>query len=95
MSDKSDKERKECEEKIRVINEYRDQIETVVNEYMEDRLEIFDEAFELIDSAVKENDSEKFIAGNVKIQKKLGKDDSFSSQAEFDEIMFSEEDFRL
>ena len=85
----------ECEEKIRVINEYRDQIETVVNEYMEDRLEIFDEAFELIDSAVKENDSEKFIAGNVKIQKKLGKDDSFSSQAEFDEIMFSEEDFRL
>ena len=55
----------------------------------------FEEAFIQMDEAVLNNDSDSFIDANSKIQNKLGKESSFNSQSEFDEIMDSDDDFKL
>ena len=86
----------ECEKQIKILTEYRNEIESGVSEYLVDNLTVFDEAFDVMDEAVVNNDSDAFIGANATIQDKLGKDDmQFHSQDEFDELMDSDDDFKL
>ena len=85
----------ECEEHIKILTEYREYIEAEVSEYMILNLTAFDEAFEQMDTAILNNDSDAYIEGNAKIQKQLGKDIQFHSQDEFDYLVSSDEDFKL
>lgn len=86
---------KECDEHIRILTEYRSEIETGVSGYLVANLTEFDEAFTMMDEAILSNDSDKYINANSKIQKQLGKEMQFHSQSEFDVLMESDEDFKL
>ncbi len=86
---------KGCEEQIRMLTEYRNDIEREVSGYLVSNITVFDEAFTLMDDAILNNDSDAYIDANSKIQKQLGKDTQFNSQSEFDGLMTSGEDFKL
>ena len=86
---------KECEEHIQILTEYRNEIETVVSVYLVDNISVFDAAFDEMDEAILNNDSDAYIDANAKIQNQLGKDMQFHSQDEFDGLMGSDDDFML
>ncbi len=86
---------KECEEHIQVLMEYRSDLESVVSEYFISNISVFDEAFTQMDEAILNNDSDSYIDANLKIQKQLGKDMQFHSQSDFDDLMSSDDDFKL
>ena len=86
---------KECEVHIQILSEYREAIENEVSGYLISNITAFDNAFMQMDEAVLNNDSDSFINANSKIQKQLGKDMQFNSQNEFDDLMTSDEDFKL
>jgi len=85
----------ECDEQIRMLTEYREDIEKEVSVYLISNLIVFDEAFEQMDAAKLNGNSNAYIGANAKIQKQLGKDMQFHSQDEFDGLMDSDEDFKL
>ncbi len=86
---------KECEEHIQILTEYRDEIESEVSGYLVSNITVFDEAFTQMDEAILNNDSDSYIDANSKIQNQLGKDMQFHSQSEFDDLMGSDDDFKL
>lgn len=85
----------ECEEAIRMICEYRNEMNATIEQYFAEHYEIFDESFETMDKAIIENDVNGFIAGNTMIQEKLGHQIQFRSQSEFDDIMSSDIPLKL
>lgn len=85
----------ECEEHIRILTDYRNEIEAGVSEYLVSNITVFDEAFTAMDEAILNNDSDAYIDANSKIQKQLGKDMQFHSQSDFDDLMGSDIDFNL
>lgn len=86
---------KECEEHIKILTEYRNEIETEVAVYLVDNITVFDAAFDQMNEAILNNDSDAYIDANSKIQNQLGKDMQFHSQDEFDGLMGSDDDFKL
>lgn len=86
---------KQCDEQIRILTEYRNDIESEVAGYLVSNITVFDEAFSQMDQAVINNDSDAYIEANSKIQDKLGKESQFNSQDEFDGLMDSDDDFKL
>ena len=84
-----------CSESIELIRQYRQEMETVVNEYLKDRIETFEKGFEAMDKAILENDTNGYIRGNVEIQKILGYNVQFTNQEEFDDLMDSDKAFKL
>ena len=84
-----------CNESIALIRQYRQEMETVVNKYLTDRIETFESGFEAMDKAILENDTDGYIRGNVEIQKILGYDVQFTNQDEFDDLMDSDIAFKL
>ena len=85
----------ECSVAIEILREYREEMEMVVSEYMIDRLRVFGTAMDMMDKAIKNDDTDGFIEGNNMIQEKLGAKAVFSSQDEFDMLMDSDEDFKF
>ena len=86
---------KGCDEQIQILTEYRKDIEKEVSGYLVSNITVFDEAFTIMDDAILNNDSDAYIDANSKIQKKLGRDSQFHSQNEFDDLMTSDDDFKL
>ena len=84
-----------CNESIALIRQYRQEMEYVVNNYLTERIETFESGFNAMDKAILENDTDGYISGNVEIQKILGYDVQFTSQEEFDDLMDSDEAFKL
>ena len=85
----------ECKDAIEILNEYQEEMETVVSEYMIDRLTIFGAALDQMDLAIVDDDTDAFIEANNKIQNKLGKDSQFTSMDEFDALMSSDGIFKF
>ena len=85
----------ECEEHIRILTDYRKEIESGVSEYLVSNITVFDEAFTAMDVAILNNDSDAYIDANSKIQQQMGKDMQFHSQSDFDDLMASDDDFNL
>ena len=85
----------ECEEHIRILTDYRKEIESGVSEYLVSNITVFDEAFTAMDEAILNNDSDAYIDANSKIQQQMGKDMQFHSQSDFDDLMASDDDFNL
>lgn len=86
---------KECDEHIQILTEYRNDIESEVSEYLVTNMSVFDEAFSMMDEAILNNDSDAYIDANSRIQKQLGKEIQFDSQAGFNDLMASDDDFKL
>ena len=81
----------ECEEAVRLICQYRAEMNAAVEQYMTENLEAFDEGFKAMDFAIMQNDVNGFITGNTIIQEKLGYEVQFRTQEEFDELMTSDD----
>ena len=86
---------KECQSAIAILEEYQSEMENVVSEYMVDRLTVFGEGLDMMDEAIKNDDSDSFIKGNNMIQEKLGHKSSFASMDEFDDLMMSDDSFKM
>jgi len=83
------------EEEIELIRAYRQKIQSLVEQYMAEDLEGFLMGIDAIDEGTAGNDTNRFIEGNVTIQKILGREIQFSTQQEFDTLMLSDEAFKL
>ena len=86
---------KECNRSIEMIRAYKTEMEERVSQYLSGYLEEFNEGFRAMDEAILNNDTDGYIKGNVQIQKALGYDVQFTNQEEFDDLMDSEEAFKL
>lgn len=86
----------ECEESILKIKQLRQEMTDTVEGYLEDYMLAFNAGFNLMDEGIAENDGEKYIQGNVLMQKKLGYDMQFESMEEFCLLMDDDEEtFKL
>ena len=85
----------EVHEHIKILNAQRSEMEMVVTEYMEHHLEIIEQAFDQIELAILEDNSDLFIGGNNMIQAMLGRQAQFTSQDEFDALMDMDDAFVL
>ncbi len=85
----------ECEMSITMIRRYKAEMDRVVSDYLTDRLETFDMAMEVMENALMEMDSDGYLKGNAIIQEILGYKSQFTNQKEFDDLMDSNESFRL
>ena len=85
----------EVHEHIKILNVQRSEMEMVVTEYMEQHLEIIERAFDQIELAILEDNSDLFISGNNMIQAMLGRQAQFTSQDEFDALMDKDDAFVL
>ena len=85
----------QCKANIAILRENRELINMAVTEYMSSNLALYETAFNTIENAIESNDIEGYISGNKMIQKQLGRNDGFGSMAEFDELMASDDDFKL
>ena len=84
-----------CNESIDLIRQYRQEMENVVNKYLTERIETFESAFDAMDKAILENDTDGYIRGNAAIQEILGYKAQFTNQEEFDDLMDSDDAFKL
>ena len=86
---------KECAEQIEKIQDYRNEMGHVLEDYLCNYLNAFEDGFIQMDKAVKENDIDGFISGNNVIQESLNRESQFSNQKELDDLMGSDISFKL
>lgn len=86
---------KECEKTISMIKEYRKKMQDSITRYFEKNLSTFEHGFAMMDKAIQDNDSDGYIKGNTEIQEALGYYSQFRNQKEFDDLMDSDEAFKL
>ena len=82
-------------ENTATIIECRENMYHLMEDCFAEYIVAFDDGFNRMDEAILSNDPDAYIDGNLKIQKQLGKDMQFHSQSEFDDLMSSDDDFRL
>jgi len=86
---------KECDEAVKLILQYRREMQEQVGQYFTEHIETFNLGFSEMDRAICENDINGFIKGNNEIQRLLGHDVQFENQDEFDALMASDIAFKL
>lgn len=82
-------------ESISMILQYRKEMTECVEKYLCENGQVFLNGFEAMDDSIMANDIDGFISGNVVIQKAMGREVQFSNQDEFNQLMESEESFKL
>ena len=94
---KEERERieKECDEHIRMLREFRIQVQETINNYMRHHMDMFTSAFEGIKEALEVGDIDGFIASSNAITRGLGKQANFETMDEFEAFMESEETFKF
>ena len=80
---------------VELIQRYRTELEAEIDRYLAEDLEQFILGFNDMEEALISGDSDRFISGNVVIQRVLGKEAQFTNQNEFDALMDSDQDFKL
>ena len=58
-------------------------------------METFEKGFLAMDKAILQNDINGLLSGNADIQMLLGREVQFRSEKDFDELMLSNNDFKL
>lgn len=86
---------KECAELIKMILIYREQAQKLISEYMSENSKAFNRGFSKMAKATKTKNLNKFIEGNIEIQKQLGYKTLFTNFNEFDQIMKNNETITL
>lgn len=86
---------KYCEEAIKMIIEYREQMNETVNKYLTDIRDTFDETIMLADKSIWQNDIDIFIDAANKMSMKMRRKPQFNNFKEFDSLMLSEEMIKL
>ena len=85
----------QCAEAIDKIYEYRSEMNENVEKYLSEHLSTFNNSFAQMDKAIVEGDIHGYVSGNVKIQELLGKEIQFRTAEEFDDLMLSDDNFKL
>ena len=85
----------ECAEAVVMIREYREQMIAAYEQYFTESLETFRNGVDAMDAAMIEGDINGFLGANAQIQIALGRKPQFRTQEEFDDLMLSDESFRL
>ena len=86
---------KECEEHIKLIKEYRMQMEMNIQKYLGTHMVIFNNAFRELKSSLDIGDVDGFISNTNTITKTLGKEVQFNTFNEFDKLMQSDTALKL
>lgn len=86
---------KACKEYIKMIREYRAQMDKIINEYLAGTMEIFNESFSGIKDALSMDDVDLLIESANKITSSLGGDKPFETMSEFNNKMLVGEAFKL
>lgn len=86
---------KECSEAVLMIKEYHEEMNRIAEAYLDSHLTAFSDSFSAMDRAILENDTDGFLRSNASIQEFLGHTVQFGTQAEFDDLMLSSENFKL
>lgn len=85
----------ECAEAVLMIREYREQMIAAYEQYFTEYLEAFRNGVDAMDAAMIEGDVNGFLGVNAQIQIALGRKPQFRTQDEFDDLMLSDESFKL
>ena len=80
---------------LQELQAYKQKLAERVSAYLAEDISAFLQGFDLMNQGLQTNDSDLFIKGNVTIQRILGREPQFTNQAEFDELMDSDEAFVL
>lgn len=84
-----------CNEHMRMIREYRLEIEKIINQYLSNKLEVFNESFKGIKNALEIGDVDLFIENTNKITENFGGKPAFSNMDEFNEIMLRKDTIKI
>lgn len=84
-----------CEEHIKMIREYRAQMNSIINEYLSETTEIFNESFTGIKNALSIGDVDLLIDKSNAITEALGGNKPFKTMDEFNARMLSGDTFKL
>lgn len=85
----------ECEQHIALIKAYRSQLNDMINQYLKDKMEVFNDSFDAIKNSLCIGDIDGFIAGSNKITEALGGQVQYSDKKGFDALMNSNKAFEL
>jgi hypothetical protein len=85
----------ECAEAVKMIRQYRAEIEADISRYLSEHIATFQEAFDGIKLALNTGDIDGFIAGANSITCKLGGKPQFNNLSEFNSLMESGQTLRL
>lgn len=84
-----------CDEHIRMIRQYRREIEEIVNEYLIDSMDMFRESFSQVKNAFEIGDVDWVIESTNTITENFGGDAIFRNFEEFNDMMMKETTFKL
>lgn len=84
-----------CQEHIKMIREYREQMNVVIEEYLSDMMDVFNESFAGIKDALAIGDVDLMVESANNITSLLGGNRPFENMADFDEKMLQSATFYL
>lgn len=86
---------RQCAEAVAQLQARRAEMDALVNKYMLNRLEPFKAGVAAMDQAVLDDDDDGYIKANAQLWELLGRESQYRSAAEFDDLMQSDETFKL
>ncbi len=84
-----------CRESVAGYERYHLEMETLVDKYLGTRIDFFESGINAMDSAILADDADGYIAANASLQESLGRHQQFHTQKEFDDLMGSDDVFKL
>ena len=70
-------------------------MERLVDKYLGKHLDAFEAGAEAMDSSLLADDADGYIAANANLQRLLGREQQFHNQEEFEDLMASDDVFKL
>lgn len=83
------------QEAIALIKAEREEMDGLLSKYMLDRLLPFDEGVAAMDQAILDDDDDGFIRANAGLWEVFGREAQYSNASEFEDLMLSDEAFKL
>ena len=82
-------------EAVERLQEEHAEMQRLVSAYMLDRIPVFSEGVSAMDQAILDNDDDGYIAANATLWNLFGHEAQYQSAQEFDDLMLSDEAFKL
>ena len=86
---------RECDEYVKLIREYRAEMEAIISEYLTTNMAVFHEAFYEMKASLNIGDADGFISGANAISRQLGRPPGFSNFEEFEQLMGKDSIIRI
>ena len=86
---------RECNEAIAMLQQYRRELESLIQKYFHEQNAFFEQTFCEIKKAFNTGDIDGYIAGTNKITERFGKKALYSNMQEFEQFMRGEEPLKI